>query len=647
MNKTIKRLCGLVFGLAISTNIVFALPAQPVNGTITLEEDWRLTSTLNISAGTGNTITIDGQNKYKIYEMAANANLTNAEGTVILKDVKIINYGTTPAVGSLAALQAAADSITSINAPVKDANTITLPIVQGFTVSIAATSDSNVINTSGVVTPPTSATTVNLALNVAGNGGIAKTRTIAVLVPAKNQSSGGGSSGNSSGSNTNTPTTTEDTSKVEKEIQDAKNNVNVDTIKEVIKLAEKVVNDMGKEEVKSTVAEGVAKAVVTEKTLASMIKKADEVLATAAKLEQQMAANNMSEKIETKVTLEIPVDNTVKEVQATIPVKLMEDIKEKGIDKVEISAGIAKIVIAPDAIKAEGASTLGISVKQADKEADLTPEQKQIVGDNLVFDFNAEIADKDGKKEKVSNFTSDIEIKVPYTLKEGENPEFVTVFFINDNGELENKQGIYDGETKTVSFKTSHFSKYLIKENKVSFVDVSNDHWAKNCIEVLAAKGIIRGTNTAGYAPEANVTRAEFAALLVRVFEIKEGTNKVEFTDVNKMDWYSEAVKAAASAGIVIGDNGKFDPNANISRQDMAVMLARAGKLYKGMKDKTGAATLNFTDNSEISDYARGSISAVVYNKILSGKPGNMFEPKANATRAEAAKMIYGIMNLK
>jgi len=160
--------------------------------TITLEEDWRLTSILDIDAGEGNVIIIDGQNKYTIYEMNTSAYLKNSSGIVRFKDVKLIHAGTVPQPGSLAELLKAASGITStsVTAPAKNATTLTMPSVpSGFAVSIKSSSNENVIKINGTIGPPSTEQTINLVFTVSGNGGEAETASIPVTVPAK--SSGG------------------------------------------------------------------------------------------------------------------------------------------------------------------------------------------------------------------------------------------------------------------------------------------------------------------------------------------------------------------------------------------------------------------------------------------------------------------------
>jgi len=167
------------------------------------------------------------------------------------------------------------------------------------------------------------------------------------------------------------------------------------------------------------------------------------------------------------------------------------------------------------------------------------------------------------------------------------------------------------------------------------FEDLEGYDWAKVAIESLYNAGIVNGKDERKFVPGDYITRAEFVKLMCVTLDIPEGD--AEFTDVSKADWYAPYVKRAASAGLVVGHEGKFNPNSNITRQDMAVIISRALNL-------TSDKNLNYSDTSEISDYALHSVAALTEKGIMNGYDG-YFAPLRNATRAEAAMVIYSIYN--
>ena len=165
------------------------------------------------------------------------------------------------------------------------------------------------------------------------------------------------------------------------------------------------------------------------------------------------------------------------------------------------------------------------------------------------------------------------------------------------------------------------------------FTDMSGFSWAEEAVNSLFDAGIVSGRGDKKFAPADFVTRAEFVKLLCGVIDIPEAFS--EFSDVSDTDWFAPYVRRAAAAGIIFGSDGKFNPNNNITRQDMAVIIARALKLEAN-------GDIQFVDSADISDYAHNGVAALAENKIMQGADG-CFAPKRNATRAEAAMVIYTI----
>ncbi len=177
-------------------------------------------------------------------------------------------------------------------------------------------------------------------------------------------------------------------------------------------------------------------------------------------------------------------------------------------------------------------------------------------------------------------------------------------------------------------------------EEKNTFDDVKKSHWAYEYIENLASKNIINGYNNYFY-PDNNVTRAEFVKILCTAFGTEKSDENI-FADVGKNDWFRPYVCGAAKAGLVLGSDGRFNPNDAITREDACVMLYRFAK-YSG-KEFSSAEPISFNDESDISSYASEAVSALSSGGIVNGVGGNLFAPKANTTRAAATKIIYMII---
>lgn len=181
-----------------------------------------------------------------------------------------------------------------------------------------------------------------------------------------------------------------------------------------------------------------------------------------------------------------------------------------------------------------------------------------------------------------------------------------------------------------------------VQEAKPHFDDVGENHWAKSYIEKLAELGIINGRGNT-FAPEDNITRAEFVAILSRIEAEENVAADTEFDDVSADAWYAENVAWAVENGITNGvSETSFAPNAKITREDMAVMLMRFIELKK--ITLASGEEIVFKDSDQIAQYATEAVSMMQRAGIISGMGDAIFAPKSFATRAQAAKMISLIL---
>ena len=180
-------------------------------------------------------------------------------------------------------------------------------------------------------------------------------------------------------------------------------------------------------------------------------------------------------------------------------------------------------------------------------------------------------------------------------------------------------------------------SKDVVKETSNTFSDMAGFEWAEKAVNSLSQKGVVAGREEGKFVPDGNVTRAEFIKMLVLATGIEPAEDySGYFADVKKDDWFAPFVEAAKLAGIATGADGKFMPDENISREDMAVLLYRAYGFDKSQNEKDV-----FTDSDLISDYAKSAVFALYEKGILLGNGNGEFNPKWTALRAEAAQVIY------
>lgn len=179
-------------------------------------------------------------------------------------------------------------------------------------------------------------------------------------------------------------------------------------------------------------------------------------------------------------------------------------------------------------------------------------------------------------------------------------------------------------------------------EIDMKFEDLNPVPWAYEAISVLYSKNIVSGKTDTEFYPEANITREEFVKLLVCLLNLENEEYSPVFIDVKDDEWYASYVNIAYAHKICKGvaDN-IFGISENITREDMAVMAYNVLNLNE---INLNESDFKFADDSDFSDYSRDAVSALTAIKIVNGTGNNMFSPKAYATRAEAAVIIYNML---
>ena len=217
-----------------------------------------------------------------------------------------------------------------------------------------------------------------------------------------------------------------------------------------------------------------------------------------------------------------------------------------------------------------------------------------------------------------------------------------------------------DDETKTD--ETDEDESLLLEEKVPSageadevgtpqFTDLTNHAWATDAINALSADGIIRGTSETTFSPAANITRADFALLLVRAFKLTSDNTK-NFADVSASDYFADELAIARNTGIVggIGEN-KYAPRNNITRQDMMVIVYRALQSQSLLLEEKGDRRMavdevlsQYTDFPSVAPYAREAVSALISAGLVNGKSGRI-APLEYTTRAEVAVLLKRVLD--
>ncbi|MDY4976151.1 MAG: S-layer homology domain-containing protein, partial [Clostridia bacterium] len=172
-----------------------------------------------------------------------------------------------------------------------------------------------------------------------------------------------------------------------------------------------------------------------------------------------------------------------------------------------------------------------------------------------------------------------------------------------------------------------------------SFTDIIG-HWAEKDINDLYQKGIVAGVTATTFEPDREITRAEFATLIVKALKLT-GNPQGFFEDVEQGAWYTSYVNLAAEAGLIQGYDGKFRPEDTITRQEAAVIAVKA---YEFLGKEATSKELSFTDASDIQPWAKDYVEKSVGAGIISGMTDGSFAPLACTTRAQAVAILKRIL---
>ncbi len=225
-------------------------------------------------------------------------------------------------------------------------------------------------------------------------------------------------------------------------------------------------------------------------------------------------------------------------------------------------------------------------------------------------------------------------------MNEGENSLYTMSDAISFSESTKNTVGLKDKNPDVQKINVINYGK--------TFDDIKG-HMGKNAIEALASRGIISGKTENSFEPNSTMTRAEFSTIIARGLGLNVRSESV-FTDVMQSDWFYDYVNTAYSYGIIKGvSENEFNPDGTITREEAAVMIARAVKLCGMNTDIEIFEARNilseFSDYVKSSDWALSSL-AFCYNEGILSTDVTEIKPKEEVTRAEIAGMLYNMLTI-
>jgi len=193
-------------------------------------------------------------------------------------------------------------------------------------------------------------------------------------------------------------------------------------------------------------------------------------------------------------------------------------------------------------------------------------------------------------------------------------------------------------------------STYSVVWHPVEFKDVEQ-HWAKEAVNDMGSRMVINGVGDDLFDPDRAITRAEFAAIVVRGLGLKLENGPSPFSDVKESDWYSSYVQTAFAYKLINGfEDGTFRPNEKITREQAMRIVANAMRIT-GLQAKLQAAPAQevlapFADGGQVATWAKDAVASGITAGIVAGRSGNMLAPQEEISRAEVAVLIRRLLQV-
>ena len=393
------------------------------------------------------------------------------------------------------------------------------------------------------------------------------------------------------------------------------------------------------------------------------VKESDDGKTTATVV---LNSEKLQEKIDTEekgVVVTVPVKAEADNVKGVLTGAMVKSMETKEA-VLEVKTEMATYTLPAQQISINDVSKqFGEDVKLGDIEVSVeiakpTDETVQIVktasrngGYALVtqaVEFNINCT-YNGQMVEVSKFEAYVERLIP--IPAGVDPKKVTTgVVVRKDGtsysvptQITLIDGVYYAKINSLTNST-----YTVVWNPVEFTDIT-DHWAKEAVNDMGARMVVNGTGDGTYAPDRDMTRAEFATIIVRALGLDSKTTSSSFSDVKETDWFAGYVHTAVEYGIIKGfDDGSFKHEAKITREQAMTMTARAmnvTKLNVDLNSESLKSLLDsFSDGNTVSSYAGESAAKCISAGIILGRANNNIAPKDFITRAEVAVIVQRLL---
>ncbi|WP_165452648.1 S-layer homology domain-containing protein [Paenibacillus thalictri] len=253
-----------------------------------------------------------------------------------------------------------------------------------------------------------------------------------------------------------------------------------------------------------------------------------------------------------------------------------------------------------------------------------------------------------GQSVEITDYTVYVERTI--ALPEGIDPNKITTAVVTEpDGSVRHvpTKITQSGGRYYATINSLTNSTYTVVWHPLEFADAAQ-HWSKDAVNDMGSRMVVQGTGNGLFEPDRDITRAEFAAIIVKSLGLSVQAKGMQpFRDVASDKWYNGAVQTAYAYRLITGyEDGTFRPTDNITRQEAVAIIAKAMRIT-GLTSKLPANSqvlAAFLDQSDIAEWAHESFEAGVQAGIVLGRSAGRIEPQAYITRAEVAAMVQRLL---
>lgn len=347
-------------------------------------------------------------------------------------------------------------------------------------------------------------------------------------------------------------------------------------------------------------------------------------------------------------TLRIPVRGEINSISCEMSTPLIDLLAStNGNVSLETDIAIYKIPAKQIAENFRKGSDGIVSVKISLKDDSEVLSKVKDAGINIVgnaVEFNLSI-NSEGEEKSIPGFGRYVNMLLSVTAAKGEG--VITGLYIDEEGNANHAPTSIEtvNQKQYASIHGLYNGLYVLAENSKSFNDAANS-WGREDINDMASRFVVFGTDKGMYLPQADVTRAEFAAVITKALGLNGSGNKNTFKDVGENDWYYDVVSIAVKYGFISGyDDGTFRPDNKITREEAMVILSKAMEFADMSIENADPYNVlkAYADYGEVEEWALTGVAACVKGEIVVGND-NRLSVKDNLTRVQTAAVIRNLL---